>query len=74
MGVFKLNFDAPVSQNETAAAFIIRNYKGTLLRTGGISLPPSPVPFAELVAAWLGVKVAAQEMGVSKLSGWKVIF
>ena len=65
MGVLKLNVDA--STNGVAAAFIIRDHQRNLLRAGGKVLPPSSIPYAEIVAAWLGLKVVWFEMHAWKL-------
>ena len=51
MGVLKLNFDASVTPYDGVAAFIIRDYYGRLVQAGGKKLPPSTVPYAELIAA-----------------------
>lgn len=57
MEVLKLNFDASIT-NDAAAAFLIWDYYGHLLRGGRKKLPPCSVPNAELSAIWMAIKVA----------------
>ena len=67
MEVLKLNFDASVTYEEVVAAFIIRDHQGVLVRVGGKKLQPSSIPFVEMVAPWMGVKVAVCELQVLEL-------
>ena len=67
MGVLELNFDTLVIAKEAAAAFIIKDHQGLLVRAGGKILPPSSIPSAEMVAAWMGVRVVIYGTGITEL-------
>ncbi|XP_073107354.1 uncharacterized protein [Elaeis guineensis] len=62
IGVLKINFDASITANKAAAGYVIRNTNAVLMRVGGKLLPHISVPFAELLAAWLGVRTAIYEL------------
>lgn len=77
INVLELNFDASISANGTAMAFIIWDgivmdfiiwdYTGQLIRPGVKKAQPYYVSFAELLAAWLGVKIAMCHLKIQKL-------
>lgn len=60
--VLKVNFDAAVISDKLAAVYAICDHNVYLIRAGGKSLPPSSVPYAELVATWLGFQIAVNEL------------
>lgn len=67
MGILKLNFDVSVHSDSAAAAFIIWDSRGRLVRAGSKQLPFSSVSFAEMTVAWLGMKAAMFELQVQQL-------
>ena len=67
MGALKLNFDASVTSTSASVAYIIRDCHGVLTRAGGNRISHIVVPYAELIAAWTGVKVALVDMKIMDL-------
>ena len=67
LGVLRVNFDASVHADQAASGFVIRDYKGKLLRAGGKCLIPSSMPHVELNAAWLGLYAAVIELQAQRI-------
>lgn len=63
----KINFDAAVFDNRLAAAFVIRDHNGKIIRAGGRLLTISSIPYVELIATWLGIKLAIIELQASHI-------
>ena len=56
--VVKINFAASVISQKAVVGFIIWNHQARLIQASGKLLMHSPVPFAELIAAELGLSIA----------------
>ena len=67
VGVLKINFDVFVVHNKAAAVYVIRDHDAFMLQAGGKLLPHLFVLYAELTAAWLGVRVAVEELHTTQI-------
>lgn len=64
---WKRNSCATLLTQITGAGCVIRDHAVSLLQGGGKLLLLSSVPFVELTAAWLGLKVAIQQFSVLQI-------
>lgn len=57
MEVFKLNFDASISNIGISIAYIIRDSHGVLIHAGGKLISQTSIPSVELTVIWNGIKI-----------------
>ena len=58
----KLTFDASIISNKGYAGYVIKDHNTKVLQAGSKLLQHSPVPFAKLTAAWLGLQAVVHHM------------